>query len=80
MSSKETLPNHRMSARDIKGELKEAILEDNFMPNSPFAHRRFWTNGKLISYSTQFLVLGLDGCSESGSDRTHLPMTTGLSV
>ncbi|MEE4380342.1 MAG: hypothetical protein V2J55_22875 [Candidatus Competibacteraceae bacterium] len=28
-------------------ELREAVFEDNFMPNSPFAHRRFWSNGNV---------------------------------
>ena len=28
-------------------ELREAIFEDNSMPNSPFAHRRFWSNGNV---------------------------------
>ena len=29
------------------GELREAVFEDNFMPNSPYAHRRFWSNGNV---------------------------------
>jgi hypothetical protein len=28
-------------------EIREAVFEDNFMPNSPFAHRRFWSNGNV---------------------------------
>ncbi len=28
-------------------ELREAVFEDNLMPNSPFGHRRFWSNGNV---------------------------------